>query len=571
MEMKKKSNLLQSESGQMLIIVIIVLTLAALVLPSIVGLTYSSVNATNIRTEKMQILYAADSGIEDALLTLDKLGNGTDPGKVPEEIGHEKTYNLTVTQSGLPVYVTVTIYKDGNGTYLITSTANNWDERKVTVQAHVHAGPKNLTIYQPGKGNVSTSPFDYALASLGSGPIDFAGVHAPTIKGDIYSNGPIDFPSGSQVLPDEFHEGNVWANGTVNIGSGSLISGSVHSAGDITLGDGAFIAIDAYANGNIHVTGIASEISGSAAAYGAINVRISDTKATFGSDIGNSTVANGDIYVSGPVSSGGFNIGGNVASNQNVIVDNYGVITGNVSAAGSVTHSQGNITGTITDGADEFILTLDEIPTLVANDVEEWRLQYLEESQATPQIGTYPPIKGTVNYYGPIYIFGDLDLQQGTTIYLTGTVYVTGKLTVNEGCNILGSNKLVAGSIDLKTKVIGNETQMPLLMSLGELTLANIPASQKWQNIGILNAVLYAPYDIVDISNWYSVNGSIVAQGIVGQQGLKIAWQDEVRNIPGLPGGNVTQEEGGWNPVQELQYVGVYIDWYKVCDNENCS
>jgi len=94
------------------------------------------------------------------------------------------------------------------------------------------------------------------------------------------------------------------------------------------------------------------------------------------------------------------------------------------------------------------------------------------------------------------------------------------------------------------------------------------------QNNCNIYAVLYAPNCSVDVQNWDSLTGSLVAQSITAGQGFKATWTPAVQNIPGLPGGNVTQGNGTWIPVEQpplVEYTGVHIDYYKVCDDETCS
>jgi hypothetical protein len=530
----------KGEGGQILIFTAIVVAVAALVLPSILALTYSSAHTTDIRLERMQVLYGADSGIEDALYTLDNLGNGTSL-KVPAEIQSPPiTYYL-------PGYtndsrVKVTIDKDGNGTYLITSTGNNTQNRKVTIQVHVSLGDKQVPVgpvYQPGEGNVSTTPFDYAVASLGPTGPDFK-THPPTISGDVYSNGPIDFGTGAKVQSDGVHAGNVWAIGTITLENGVTVSGSVHSGGDIIMsGSAASIGKSAYANGSIQATGTANKIWDSAGAYGAISLQNA-------SGIAHSSVAYGDVTVSGPVNPD----------------------------TGTVTHTNGIINGTITQGAPPFALTLPPVPTLVASNVTYWQDLYKTQAKTGWIIppnefhgGTYTPASGNV-YLGNTYIAGNLEVKNGTVLHLGNntSVYVEGTATIKSGANIMGTGKLVAvGNMGLFNNLIGDLHAMPLLMTLGCFNM---------YNNGNLYAVLYAPNCSVDLQNWNTVTGAVVAQSITGGQGTTINWDPDVWNIPGLPGGNVTEGNGTWIPVEQpplVEYTGVQIDFYRVCDNENCD
>ncbi len=568
--MGKKSYLMRGESGQVFILTVIVMMLAALIIPPILGLTYSNAQTTNIRKERMQVLYAADTGIQVALHKLDNLGNGTDPN-VPDEIGTETWFPLTVQQSGLPVNVGVKIYKDGNDTYTITSSASNWDNRKVTVQARVHLGTVQKGVgprYIPGEGNVSTSPFEYAIAILGDTGLTI-NKKAAVISGDVYSNGPVDLYANSRIEPDPYgHAGNLWAKGSVILRSGVSISGSVHAEGDIILYDGASIGGSAYATGSIYATGYASKIWGGAGAYGAINV-------TNTSGVGNSTVAYGDIHVSGPVSGWGFNVGGNVASNSDIVVDNNGRVIGDVSAAGTVTHTNGIIGGTVTQGADEFTLTLPEVPTLAANDPYYWQQLYKDEAMYGPDSQTIVgPVSYNNNddlYWGNTYVTGDLELKSKTNLYVTGntTVYVEGSLTVKSGCNIIGNGKVVVrDNIYLYNNVLGAPDSMPLLMACCPSGTINV---QNWADLW---AVLYAPCGGITLQNGAGVVGSIVGQGIESMKEFTPTWVEEVRNIPGLPGGNVTGTEGSWIPVEQppvIEYKGVVIEYYIVCEDEECS
>jgi hypothetical protein len=259
-------------------------------------------------------------------------------------------------------------------------------------------------------------------------------------------------------------------------------------------------------------------------------------------------------------------VGGNVSSNQNITVDNNGKIIGDVSAAGTVTHTNGVINGTITQGAPPFTLTLPEIPTLVAQDVPYWQNLYKTEAQAGGTIfGDYTPPKGDV-YLGPKYIIGNVDMKNATVLHLTGTVYVEGWVSIKSKANIVGNGKLVAvGDIDLFNKLIGDPDSMPLLMTLGCFNM---------QNNGDLYAALYAPYCSIDVQNWNTVTGTVVAESVIGGQGFTANWDPKVRDIPGLPGGNVTEGNGTWIPVEQrpiIEYRGVLMDYYKVCDTESCD
>ena len=562
--MKRRSNLTQSEGGQILIFVIIILMLAVLVIPAILALTYSSAHTIDIRTEKTQALYAADSGIEDALFALNNLGNGANPAKVPSNINGNQTYSLPGTYNYSQVQVTikslgnVTLYDNTYlPTYLITSTASSSANPTVTVRARVYVSTNVGVTYQQGPPVVGTSPFDYAMANLANTPMTFKDSHPPILTGDIYSNGPIDFPGASKVQSDGTHAGNVWANGTITLeSSGVDIAGDVHSSGDITLGQTASIGGSAYAGGSIQVTGTASHISGSAEANGAINVQNT-------SGIAHNVLSNGNIHVSGPVYSLGYNAGNVSSTNGNVIVDNNGIIIGHVSAGGTVTHSNGIINGTIIEHAPQLPVSLPAIPTLVANDVAFWQNWYGDQAKAGPTTGSQNVGSGDL---GPTYIVGDLSVDTNAVVQLTGTVYVTGDITIKEGVTILGPGTIVMeGTLsDKEGGVYGSSGHQVLLMSL---STDGIDTKSK----GNQYCIFYAPYGTVNFQNWDTVYGAVIGQSITSQNGFQATWTPDVYSIPGLPGGYVSQGNETWTPVQQVTFTGPVIEYYKVCDTETCD
>lgn len=102
--MRNKSNLMKSQSGQILAYTIIIIMLAGLIIAPLLSFTYGSWRAVNIRQERTQELYASDTGIEDALYQIKTEKEGTGVGN----LGFGETYDAgTPNTNDRDVNVTV--------------------------------------------------------------------------------------------------------------------------------------------------------------------------------------------------------------------------------------------------------------------------------------------------------------------------------------------------------------------------------------------------------------------------------------------------------------------------------
>jgi hypothetical protein len=116
----------RGESGQALILVTIVLLLATLVVPPLLGVNFSGTRSAQINEERTLRFHAADAGVEDALFKLTRkiVGNGTDV-----------SYTLAGGLNNADVDVTIDDL--GDTTYKITSTSEGLDGVPTTVESYV--------------------------------------------------------------------------------------------------------------------------------------------------------------------------------------------------------------------------------------------------------------------------------------------------------------------------------------------------------------------------------------------------------------------------------------------------
>jgi len=194
--MKNRLNLRKGQAGQILIFVTIVLALAAIVIPSFLVLTNASHRSTEINKEKTQRLYAADTGVEDAL---QKMGNGTFTIGNYTVPGSVNGYNVAV---GIEELV-------GQSTYRITSTAT--DPLSGTHTDVVTEVPSyTLTINSSGGGNV-TQP----------------------------GQGTFSYPGGLEVallaVPDACHDFVNWTGDVGTIDNAAAAATSITMNGNYTI------------------------------------------------------------------------------------------------------------------------------------------------------------------------------------------------------------------------------------------------------------------------------------------------------------------------------------------------
>jgi hypothetical protein len=577
--MRNKSGFRTGEKGQILIWVIALAMLAALVIPPFIALAYSNLHTSAVRQERMQELYAADTGIEDALnwilsagnnITIIKEDNQTCP---PGNSTSASTATYTLRdEAGNPKLVNdcwtdVTVERDvagGNSTYFVYATATHKDSgAHITVKVHV-SPTGNWTAWskQPGppeqkqQPDVSNNPFSYAMGSLY--PESAVDLKQGNVTGDVYVDGPLNLIGGNNIV-----DGSVYSVGDLTLTEGSIITGNASVTGDLTLLQQSRIEENAWGNQSITVNS-GNGIWGDAYAQTDINVQAGPIKGT--------AWANHDVNVAGVI-------------NQSAYSNN------NINGAGTI------------EGWAYYLNSLQ--PSVHVGNSLKLTQAVVVEQPIMPQFGpppqnpeavyignattggSYTPPKGTYLIsgktpvpVGPLVINGNLEVKD--ELIITGTIYVTGTITLDNNCIVTTGNTtppnntpkvLVAnGAVYIYGNVIAQVDQaMPLIMSVN----SNITC---WNNSAV-TAALYAPNGTVWVHNGAYVDGAIVAQHITNikdsgsnaQKKSVVVYNEAVKNIPGLP--YATIEEPGqptWEPTEEdvsnTQPFGVIVDSYIVIE-----
>jgi hypothetical protein len=195
--------LIKGEKGASLAIALIFLAIGAIMLPPLLMLIGSGLQQGTAIEERTAGIYDSDAGVEWAINLIKTGGEGVTDAEgrigLPNEQDSIRTYILS-DLNGSTVEVTLT-YHDVGSYYTVDSEAS-LNGKSITTQATLK--------YQLSGGGL----FDNAITAL-NGDIEFA-------KDAFVTSAP-----GSD-------QGNIIANGNINIGRNTVIEGSAIASGSIT-------------------------------------------------------------------------------------------------------------------------------------------------------------------------------------------------------------------------------------------------------------------------------------------------------------------------------------------------
>ena len=203
---------------------------------------------------------------------------------------------------------------------------------------------------------------------------------------------------------------------------------------------------------------------------------------------------------------------GDICSNGNIELAGGGVLVdGDAHAVGTIS-GQEKVTGTVEEGSD---------PVTFPGDYSGLYRQMALEG------GTHPGdlVINEDRELGPLYIDGDLEVKPNVIVTLTGTVYVTGMIKVENGRFVGEENIAAEGDIDIRGGGLGATETIPVYISAnGDIRLVG----------PIVDAVVYAPNGNVDLTNiWLfgAVGGVEVTAG-----NAIIYWAAQLSGREDLPG-----------------------------------
>jgi len=315
-----------SQTGQALILVLILLLLTGVVTVPLMSNLSSGIKNGTLYENRTNTLYAADAGVQDAFW---QLNNTTGNSKVPTTIGQSTNYTLASNINGS--IVTVTIYlQNSTPTYKITSIAAKTGSSTTTVNSYVTVlnGLFDVAV-RALNGNITLSN-NVTVTSIPPGP--------PYIA-DLAANGSISLSNGTSIYGDATATGTVTGStgvkgtttndapaynatpidtsvyktesqvittspvySSASYSSGGTISGNARLSGNLTLTNNKSLTV----NGNLYVDG---------------NLNLSNKS---------SLVVNGSLYVNGYVLSSNnctLTIGGKLYVNSYLDTSNGTTLT----------------------------------------------------------------------------------------------------------------------------------------------------------------------------------------------------------------------------------------------------
>jgi len=226
------------QSGQALIMALILLALSSLLVVPILNLAGTSLNYHQVIERNTLETYAADSGVEYALCEL-----GNNPGQYEGEllqetfIVNDKTVNVTAE------YLGSNIYK-------ITSTATTDSNSSTTIESYVEVIPgvfRSAVTATSGDLFLEDSTIDGDIYAGGSVTLEDS-----QVTGTITEYGTLEFPP----LDIEPYKQEALSGGTINgnlvLGAGTHNLGPKYITGYLKIEDGATVTM----GGTVYVEGL---------------------------------------------------------------------------------------------------------------------------------------------------------------------------------------------------------------------------------------------------------------------------------------------------------------------------
>jgi cytoskeletal protein CcmA (bactofilin family) len=277
----------KKQEGAVLITALIVLVVASLLVIPVISLLTAGLNAGRVVEEETDMLYAADAGVETAILTISNLPDSVPYGRlngITEEGESTDDYQFIISSvNGISVDILIKYYAYDEGVFKIYAVADS-----TTVQATVLRSEGN-----------NLMAFQGALVSSG----DITLKKDATITGDIICAGAFD-PQGSFIFDYDNYDIYEYQDVSGYFPSDPQLADFALKYENEAMATGNIYTGDYYINSNVNLGPIF--IDGNLIANSDVTINLTGTVYVTGSiDIQKSSnitgsysiIAVGDIYV----------------------------------------------------------------------------------------------------------------------------------------------------------------------------------------------------------------------------------------------------------------------------------
>ena len=302
------------QEGMVLVIVLVLMVMGGLLIVPTLSYASTSLNALKMTEANTHQLYAADSGVEEALhwLMTSRVENIVWTWTEDEETGLWSGERASYPMNDS--YVRITVEELGNSTFKVISEATRADGHTMVLSsAYV------VCFFAAGTEFSNQNPPP-------PGDIHFEGdatmVQQATITGNVTAAGDLSLSQGAAI------EGSANIDGDLTVGQACTITGDVVCVtGDIDGGQAEDIVADVHFLGDdcSFITPNSASVTGNILADGNLTINMANT-----------AVVNGDIWANG---------------NLTINMSNSATINGDVYATGHIwlylNHPQCEITGTV--------------------------------------------------------------------------------------------------------------------------------------------------------------------------------------------------------------------------------
>ncbi|MFH1715410.1 MAG: hypothetical protein ABH857_04375 [Elusimicrobiota bacterium] len=219
---------------------------------------------------------------------------------------------------------------------------------------------------------------------------------------------------------------------------------------------------------------------------------------------------------------------GHIYSNADILCKNAVVVNGDAYAVGTITLQNASvITGSKNPGSSPIVF-----PPVDAD-------YYKAKAQEGGTLTGDQTFTSGVTTLGPVYINGNLTVQNTGSVILAGCIYVTGNITLKNTAYMKGGyvifsegiietrNATYFGASSETTAVITTSSSNPAI-KLGNASVSS-------------NCIFYAPDGGIEISNACTIKGSLVADSINIKNASQINLMSD--NTLDLPGSTKVSQE----------------------------